>query len=262
MSAVLPPGTLLQLMYLDERLKRMPPGRFIEIGPGSGEITARLAKLGWRGTVYDLSEDTISGLAKRFANEIREGRIEAKVGDFLQSAAPERPESRADLVISCMVMEHLDDAGECAFMRQAARQLRPHGLVIGFVPASPAHWGIEDDIAGHCRRYSRQSLKTLLETTGWVPRHLAGLTYPISNILLPLSDLLVRRSEAQKLALPVIERTRLSGRRNVRFKTHFPALLKLVLNDTAMLPLHWMQKAFTRSERALVLYFEAARRNA
>lgn len=249
-------------MYLDERLKRMPPGRFIEVGPGSGDITARLVRSGWRGSVHDLSEDTLCGLAKRFANEIRDGRIEAKVGDFLQSPPPERPESRADLLISCMVMEHLDDEGESAFMRQAARHLRPDGLVIGFVPASPAHWGIEDDIAGHFRRYSRQSLQTLLETTGWVPRHLAGLTCPISNILLPLSNLLVSRSEARKLALPVLERTRLSGRRNVRFKTHFPALLKLVLNDTAMLPLHWMQKAFSRSERALVLYFEAVRSNA
>jgi hypothetical protein len=59
-----------------------------------------------------------------------------------------------------------------------------------------------------------------------------------------------------------LERTKLSGHRNVRFKTHFPALLRLVLNDTAMLPLHWMQKAFSQSERSLVLYFEAARSNA
>jgi hypothetical protein len=95
-----------------------------------------------------------------------------------------------------------------------------------------------------------------------VPRHLAGLTYPISNILLPLSNFLVRRSEARKLALPILERTKLSGHRNVRFKTHFPAPLRLVLNDTAMLPLHWMQKAFSQSERSLVLYFEAARSNA
>jgi SAM-dependent methyltransferase len=249
-------------MYLDERLKRMPPGRFIEIGPGSGEVTARLVRSGWRGTLYDLSEETISRLGKRFANEMRDGRIEAKVGDFLQSPSSERPESRADVLISCMVMEHMDDEGESAFMHHAAHHLRPEGLVIGFVPGSPAHWGIEDDIAGHFRRYSRQSLQTLLEKTGWVPRHLAGLTYPISNILLPLSNFLVRRSEARKLALPILERTKLSGHRNVRFKTHFPALLRLVLNDTAMLPLHWMQKAFSQSERSLVLYFEAARSNA
>jgi len=35
---VLPPGTILQLMYLRERIQRLPVGRFVEIGPGGGEI--------------------------------------------------------------------------------------------------------------------------------------------------------------------------------------------------------------------------------
>jgi hypothetical protein len=41
---VLPPGTLLQLMYLGDRLKDIPAGRFIEVGQGSGEITHRLLR--------------------------------------------------------------------------------------------------------------------------------------------------------------------------------------------------------------------------
>ena len=45
----LPPGTILQLMYLRERLRNIKPGRFIEIGPGSGEITRLLLELGWAG---------------------------------------------------------------------------------------------------------------------------------------------------------------------------------------------------------------------
>lgn len=31
---VLPPGTILQLMYIEARLKRISPGRFIEVGGG------------------------------------------------------------------------------------------------------------------------------------------------------------------------------------------------------------------------------------
>jgi len=38
----LPPGTILQLMYLKERLVNIKPGRFVEIGPGSGEISGLL----------------------------------------------------------------------------------------------------------------------------------------------------------------------------------------------------------------------------
>ena len=42
MTTVLPPGTILQLMYLRERIKLLTPGRFVEVGPGTGTITALL----------------------------------------------------------------------------------------------------------------------------------------------------------------------------------------------------------------------------
>jgi SAM-dependent methyltransferase len=258
---VLPPGTLLQLMYLDERLKVIPAGRFIEIGPGSGEITSRLLKAGWTGTVYDLSDETISKLKQRFSSEVADGRISAVVGDFLQSPTPDQANSRVDLVISGMVMEHMDEAGESNFMRHAAKHLSKDGCLIGFVPASPIHWGIEDEIAGHFRRYDRKSLELLFNKTGWVPRHMVGLTYPTSNMLLPLSNFLVRRNEAQKLNLSALERTKHSGNRNVRFKTHFPSFLKLILNEITLLPLHWIQKVFSSSESSLVIYFEATEKS-
>lgn len=253
---VLPPGTLLQLMYLDERLKGISPGRFIEVGPGSGEITNRLLRAGWSGTVYDLSGETLTRIKQRFAPEIAAGRLVVMLGDYL-NLLPSPTEDRVDIIISCMVMEHLDDEAERRFMEHSKTRLKAGGRMIGFVPASPSHWGIEDDIAGHCRRYSKDSLLSLLRATGWKLGHVAGLTYPMSNMLLPLSNFLVRRHEANKLALTSLERTKHSGRRNVRFKTHFPSILKLFLNEQALLPLHWVQKLFSNSDRALVIYFEA-----
>lgn len=252
---VLPPGTLLQLMYLDARLEQIPAGRFIEIGPGSGEITNRLLRAGWVGTVYDLSAETIEAIRRRFESEIAAGRLSVMVGDYLSTSVV--PDERVDLVISCMVMEHLDTDAERSFMQHSAMCLKTGGRMIGLVPASPRHWGIEDDIAGHCRRYTRTAIHDLAKKNGWDIRHVAGLTYPASNLLLPISNALVQRHEASKLALSSIERTKHSGRRNVLFKTHFPVALKLILNEWTMLPLHWMQKMFSNSNSALVLYFEA-----
>lgn len=252
--SVLPPGTVLQLMYLRERLGGIAPGCFMEVGPGKGEITALLLDLGWTGASYDLDPLTIAALRERFAPEIAANRYRPLCEDVLTLA---EGAAQADLVISCMVMEHMDDQAESRFMRKAADLLRPGGRMIGLVPASPAHWGIEDDIAGHCRRYTREAVHRLTDTTGWRVEHLSGLTYPISNMLLPLSNRLVRRSEDHKLRLSAEERTRLSGRRTVKYKTYLPSFLGVVSNRYTLAPLHWLQKACGGARSALVLYFEA-----
>jgi hypothetical protein len=158
-----------------------------------------------------------------------------------------------------MVMEHLNETCEIAFLTKSAEFLNEGGLMIGLVPGSPAHWGIEDEIAGHCRRHARESIRELMMNNDWRVGHISGLTFPVSNLLLPLSNLLVRRNERSKLDLSELEKTTSSGRRQAKFKTHFPVLLCLILNRHVMLPLHYMQKTFGHSARSLVIYFEARR---
>lgn len=250
---VLPPGTILQLMYLRERLGLLRAGYFVEVGPGNGEITNLLLRLGWRGRAFEIAGDTADKLRQRFAREIVEGRLVVEDSSYLES----RGSRDSDLVISCMVMEHLSEAEQVAFMEVAERHLRPGGCMIGIVPASPAHWGVEDEIAGHRRRYTRALLQALAAGTHWRIAHLAGLTYPVSNLLLPLSNALVARKERAKLQLSKLERTKQSGMRDVVFKTHFPVVLRFLLNEVVMWPLHGLQKWLSGSRQALVIYFEA-----
>ncbi len=70
--AVLPPGTLLQLMYLKERLQRMKAGRFIEIGPGSGKVARRLLGLTWSRQAFDLDSVIVERLGIGLRMEIAE----------------------------------------------------------------------------------------------------------------------------------------------------------------------------------------------
>jgi SAM-dependent methyltransferase len=61
-----------------------------------------------------------------------------------------------DVVLAFDVLEHLDDdvGGLC----EAARLLRPGGLLIVTVPAVPSLWGAQDVVSHHRRRYTKRLL--------------------------------------------------------------------------------------------------------
>lgn len=65
-------------------------------------------------------------------------------------------------------------------------------------------------------------LRRRLQDHGWSVDHLVGLTYPLANMLLPISNRLVAHSERDRLRLSLAERTMLSGDRHVPGKTGFP----------------------------------------
>jgi hypothetical protein len=155
-----------------------------------------------------------------------------------------------------MLLEHLDEEGERRYFERTLEELAPDGLGILLVPASPEHWGIEDEVAGHLRRYTRESLRRVVEAAGFRVEQLVGLTWPLSNLLLPLSNRLVARAEAQRLSLSLQRRTIASGYRNVLWKTRFPTAARLVLNEWTLRPFHLAQLAGSQRADAMILYCE------
>jgi SAM-dependent methyltransferase len=249
---ILPPGTILQQMYFRERLRALPSGRFIEVGAGHGIVSKTLLDLGWSGRAYDLNADALAAAAQLNRVAISRGRYELEQRNWLDIADRES----VDLVASCMVLEHLADADEARYLERCRMALKRGGKGVIFVPACPDYWGIEDEVAGHFRRYTFESLQQAIEARGLRLRHLAGLTYPLSNMLFPVSEFLVRRAERGNLAFSAEERTRLSGDRAVPFKTRFPQALGVVLNEWVMYPLHLLQKINARNPRSMVIYAE------
>jgi SAM-dependent methyltransferase len=249
---ILPPGTQLQHMYVRERLRGRSPGRFVEVGVGRGELSYALLDLGWTGIGYDVSDDAVAEAGKLNRAQISRGRYELQAENWLHAT----PSARVDLVISSMVIEHLADEEEERYFERCRSWLGPGGIAILLVPASPAHWGIEDDIAGHVRRYTRRGIQQRLRELEWLPRHVAGLTYPLSNVLLPLSNRLVSRAEGGKRRLSMGERTWRSGVRDVPLKTRFAPAFALLLNRVTLYPFFLLQKANRTNTKALVLYVE------
>lgn len=249
----LPPGSTLCLLYLRDRLKKIPPGQFIEIGPGSGEISKLLLMLGWTGIGIDLQPKSVLHLEKVLSTPIANGKFSAINGDFNKITL-----QKVDLIISNQVMEHLSKEQEVIFLQRSLQLLKPNGKFIAIVPAAMKYWSIEDDVVGHHRRYERGYMENNLKSIGLKLDHVAGITFPVSNILFPISSHLIAKHESYKLKKSMQEQTVLSGIRQVPFKTHFPRWLNIALNSYSLYPLHLLQKIFSKNPNAMNLFYEAS----
>jgi SAM-dependent methyltransferase len=251
----LAPGNILQLLYIRERVKQFPgSAKFLEIGAGNGMISTELLKMGFQGIAVDLNESACANNRKANEKFIFEKRYTVVNDDFMNVS-----EGSFDIIISCMVIEHIPEPALSAFIQKAVSLLSKNGVIIFLVPSGMKFWGIEDDIAGHIRRYERNDVYELANRNQLRVGHLAGLTYPVSNILFGLSNRIVRKNEAEKLQLSLQDRTVYTGNRDVPFKTTFPFIFSIILNPIALWPFHMLQKWFSGSTNSMVLYFELSK---
>ncbi len=105
--------------------------------------------------------------------------IEYVVGSL--EAAPFASHS-FDAVLALDVLEHLDD--DARGLREAARIVRPDGLLLVTVPALPSLWGGQDVVSHHRRRYTKQ---TLCETFARAGLPLPRVSYFNSFLFPPIA---------------------------------------------------------------------------
>ena len=155
-----------------------------------------------------------------------------------------------------MVIEHMPAEVLNDYFLECKKVLNENGIIITFVPSSMIHWGIEDEIAGHIKRYEFEDFKKLSKKYDLSINNLAGLTYPISNIVFGISNKLIKSNEISKLKLSQKEKTIYTGNRNVKYKTTFPKVFNLILNPVMLYPFHILQKIFKNNKNNLVIYSE------
>lgn len=71
------------------------------------------------------------------------------------------------------VLEHIED--EHGALRQIHEALRPGGHLIVAVPAHSWLWSLEDNVAGHYRRYNRRSLEKSLIQCGFEAQYISHI---------------------------------------------------------------------------------------
>ena len=122
--------------------------QILELGPGHGTVTDRLARHG-KVTAADLSPRCVEALQERYADH---EHVEVVLGDVAEAVAGRI----FDTAVLVNVLEHIED--DEAALRSLYDGLCPGGTVILFVPAFEALYSDFDRMVGHYRRYHRDEL--------------------------------------------------------------------------------------------------------
>ena len=152
-------------------VKPPPKARIFEIGCGTGHNLGMLAAFG---TVDALELDDE-------ARAIAERRLGRKIKN---APLPELAGVRArqyDLIAALDVIEHIDD--DEAALAAIAGKLKAGGKFIMTVPAHQWMWSAHDVVNHHKRRYSKQGLRRLIESS---PLRLQRIGY-FNSLLFPLA---------------------------------------------------------------------------
>jgi SAM-dependent methyltransferase len=154
-------------------LRGRPAPRILDSGCGTGRNLELLSRFG-RAYGFDLSD-----LGTRIAREA--GRTAVARASV---AATPFGSDVFDLVTSFDVLYSLDDPDESAAVREMFRVLKPGGFLLVNVAAMPMLSGDHSVLSRERRRYTRASLRALVERGGF---SISRLTYTNATLFIPLA---------------------------------------------------------------------------
>lgn len=158
------------LEALIRRVARPPQNaKILELGCGTGHNFSMLSVFG-RVDALELDEEVRRFAQQRLGREIMSAPLPELVGV---------PDQGYDLIGAFDVIEHIED--DRAGLASIATKLKPGGKFIMTVPAHAWMWSAHDVVNHHKRRYSKRSLRQLIEGS---PLTLDSLGY-FNSLLFP-----------------------------------------------------------------------------
>ena len=139
---------------LGRMIAGLRPGTALDIGAAGGGNTRVLRRAGWSVSALEYGADGAEVAAERGLSVVR--------GDA--TALPVDDDS-LDLVVAFDVLEHIVDHDTA--VSEVRRALRSGGMFLIAVPADPKLWSDHDVAVDHVRRYTRETLKAVLERNGF-----------------------------------------------------------------------------------------------
>jgi glycosyltransferase involved in cell wall biosynthesis/phospholipid N-methyltransferase len=152
--------------WMSEQIAPYCGQRVLEIGSGTGNLTRRLLPR----KQYVASD--INPLYLRSLKGMKPDRpyLDVTYTDVTDASTFPRIEGGFDTVICLNVIEHVDD--DVQALKNLGGVLGPGGHAIVLVPQGPELMGTLDDVLGHRRRYTPESLKKLAEDADFEVREL------------------------------------------------------------------------------------------
>ena len=155
-------------------LKQFAPylrGTVVEIGAGIGTFSEfilsneNVKKL----IAIEPAENTFPALSQRYRDNPRVELLKGYLGEHYQTLS-------ANAIVAVNVIEHVKD--DTAFLREAYEVVEPGGALLLFTPALPAIYGSLDKAFEHHRRYTRTTLRSVIERVGWKPHRIHYMNLP------------------------------------------------------------------------------------
>jgi len=124
----------------------------IDFGAGIGTFSKRLRTVGYNVTCVE-------------PDPLQKRRLEEQGFDTLENITGVADNS-VSFVFSLNVFEHIQD--DSAALREIRQKLKPGGTLLIYVPAFACLWTSLDEKLCHYRRYTKKTLRRLVEQEGFV----------------------------------------------------------------------------------------------
>ncbi len=170
------PRYILRRDRVLRHLKKVAPGKILDIGCGPGALVSELAALGFDAYGVDRSDKAL-----RIGRHLQS----RSPGMTLQAELDEAWKGSFDLILSFEVIEHLED--DVGAMREWRDYLKRGGKMILSTPAHPSRWNAADEWAGHVRRYERKQLVEAVKSAGFEVERIECYGFPLANVMEVLS---------------------------------------------------------------------------
>ena len=142
----------------------------VEVGAGIGTFAQHLLSIETVESLVALEpgKNTFPLLRQRLEGNSRAEPIRAYLHQI--------PALDADSVVAVNVMEHVEN--DLDFLQHAHRVTHADGKLLLYVPALPAIYGSLDVALEHHRRYTRKTLRKVMEEAGWFVEKISYVNLP------------------------------------------------------------------------------------